>query len=152
VPAPAQPCHNYSVDLISTLSVSPSRDDLFCTSSPAFGRVLNCFLAGNNARGDLAATSTGGQMVKDRFAPARREQAAYECGNIFVANMPGFFLTSAFVRHACIPIWPADLMNASLYLNDKASQVSYRAMPLSEYPYSQASCDRICRSQASLLA
>jgi hypothetical protein len=41
-------------------------------------------------------------MIKDKFAPARRERAAHEYGNIFVTNMSGFFLTSALVRHARI--------------------------------------------------
>jgi hypothetical protein len=77
---------------------------------PGLGRSFNCFLAGDGARDNLAATSTGSQMSKDRFALARRERAAHECRNILVAYMPGFFLTRALLRHACIPIWPADLI------------------------------------------
>lgn len=50
-----------------------SRTILFCTSTPAFDWVLNCFLAGRSARDDLPTTNTGSQMIKDRFAPVRRE-------------------------------------------------------------------------------
>jgi hypothetical protein len=98
-----------------TFAGVPDRD-LFC--APA---RLDCFLAANNTRDNLPATSTGSQMNKDKFAPARRERAAHKCRNIFVANMPGFFLTSALMGHACVPIWPADLMVSGPRLSDKAS-------------------------------
>jgi hypothetical protein len=52
---------------------------------PGFGWSFNSFLAGDSARDNLAATSTGSQMSKDRFAFARRERAAHECRNILVA-------------------------------------------------------------------
>ena len=113
---------------------------------------LDRFLAANNTRDNLPATSTGSQVRKDKFAPARRERAAHKCRNIFVANMTGFFLTSALLRHACAPIWPTDLMVPGQRLSDKAAKISYRAMLPSESRYSQASCDQICRSQESFPA